>query len=90
MVLMTATTTAQVAGRRLAAGDDLAALLVDGHFKFVDLGVIPDDRLAERGVAAHQRGERLLDLLFHQSAHLQNLRADVLEFGVILLGDVRV
>jgi hypothetical protein len=67
-----------------------AAFLVDRHFHAVDLVVLGGHRLGERGVAVHQRPDGLADLLFHQSAHLQHARADILELGVVLAGDMRV
>ena len=78
----------QVARRRLAPGDDLVALLVDGDFELIDLGIVPDHGVAERGVAFDQGVEGLLDLLFDEPAHLQHARADFLEFGVVLPGNV--
>jgi len=71
-------------GGRLATGDDLAALLVDGHFHLVDLGVVHDDRLTLRRVALDERPHGVIDLLFDEPAHLQHERADFFELSVVL------
>ena len=79
---------AQVGGRRLTPGEDTHALLVDVALHLVDLVVDLADLLGEAGVGVDQRVDRVVDLLFHQPAHGQEVAAHILQLGVELLGDV--
>ncbi|MNR11070.1 hypothetical protein D3C85_1273520 [compost metagenome] len=79
---------AQVGGRRLAAGEDAHALLVDVALHLVDLRVDLAHLLGQAGVGVDQRVDRVGDLLLHQAAHGQQVAADLLQLGVELGGDV--
>ena len=79
---------AQVGGRRLATGEDAHAFLVDVALHLVDLVVDLAHLLGQAGVGLDQRGDGVVDLLFHQAAHGQQVAAHFFQFGVELLGDV--
>src|SRR5256886_8557977 len=79
---------AQVAGRRGAGREDTAAFLVDGDLHVVHLVVIEGDRLPERAVALHQRGDGLVQLLLDEAAHAEHLAAHALEVLVEATRDV--
>ncbi|MCY1178589.1 hypothetical protein D3C76_1285290 [compost metagenome] len=79
---------AQVRGRWLAAGEDAQALLVDVALHLVDLLVNLAHLLGQTRVGFDQRGNRVVDLLFHQPAHGQQVAAHLFELGVELLGNV--
>src|SRR5882762_6670227 len=79
---------AQIAGGRRARREDAAAFLVDGDLHVVHLVVIERDRLPERAVALHQRGDGLLQLLLDEAAHAEHLAAHALEVLVEATRDV--
>ncbi|MNP42212.1 hypothetical protein D3C76_1359680 [compost metagenome] len=81
---------AQVAGGRLAFGNDAHAGLVDRHFHHIDLGITLDHPFGQFTVLVMHRGNGVGELLLHQPAHGQHLSADVLEFSVELAGNVFV
>ncbi|MNY27052.1 hypothetical protein D3C86_1609390 [compost metagenome] len=79
---------AQVGSRRLTAGEDAHAFLVDVALHLVDLVVDLAHLLSQTGVGVDQRGHRVIDLLLDQPAHGQQMAAHLLQLGVELLGDV--
>src|SRR5579871_4163801 len=79
----------QVGGGRGAGREDAAALLVNLHFHIVDLVVAARDLLAESAVAVDQRADRLRQLLFDETAHLQHAVAHTFEIVVEATRDVR-
>ena len=79
---------AQVGSRRLAAREDADALLIDVAFHVVDLVIYVAHLLREPGIGIDQRGDRIVDLLFHQATHGQEMAAHLFQLGVELLGDV--
>ena len=79
---------AQVAGRGLAAHDDLAAVLVESTSMALtrwSAAII----LRKRDVAGRERIDRAPDLRLHQPAHGEHARADRAEIEVVLLRRVR-
>ncbi len=81
---------AQIAGGRLALGDDAHAGFVDRHFHHVDLGVAFDNSLGQLAILIVHRGDGVGQLLLHQPAHGQHLGADMLKLCVELAGNVFV
>ena len=81
---------AQVAGRRLAAHDELAAVAVDRDFHRVDAMVGFDHLIGKREIAGGERVDRAADLRLDQPAHRQHARADRAQVEVVLLGGVLV
>jgi hypothetical protein len=80
----------QVAGGGRAQREDAAALLVDRDLHAVDLVVVGRHRFAEAAVALDQRGDRLVQLLLDEAAHLQHLVAHLFQVLVEPLGNVVV
>ncbi|MNV40751.1 hypothetical protein D3C71_1323670 [compost metagenome] len=80
----------QVAGGRLAFGDDPHAGFVNRHFHHIDLGVAFDHAFGQFTVLIVHRGDSVGQLLFHQPAHGQYLGADMLQFCVELAGNVLI
>src|SRR2546430_5438855 len=66
----------------------ISAFLVDGDLHVVHLVVIEGDRLPERAVALHQRGDGLVQLLLDEAAHAEHLAAHALEVLVEATRDV--
>ena len=79
---------AQVVRRRLALDDHVAALAVERHLHAVHLVIGGDDVVEQRQVAGLQAVERAPDLRLDQPAHLEHARADRLQLGVELLGEM--
>ena len=78
----------KVTGGRLAAHQDLAAILVDPHLDAVDRLIGGLHLRCEYAVQRHQRTCGVENLRFDTPAHFQHTRADVFQFGVELAGDV--
>src|ERR1700680_1542513 len=72
----------QVSGSRRADRQYAAALLVDRHLHAVDLVIVGRDRFAQAAVAFDQGGDRLVQLLLHEPAHLQHLVANLFQVFV--------
>jgi len=86
MVLMMATITRRSPAGRRAQRQNPAAFLVDGQFHAVDLVVFGRDRFAQPAVAFDQGGNRLVQLLLDETAHLQHLVADLFQVFVKAAG----
>src|SRR6185437_10489732 len=69
----------QIAGRRRPQGQYAAAFLVYGQLHAVDLVVFGRHRLAQAAVALDQGGDRLVQLLLDEAAHLQHLIVDLFQ-----------
>src|ERR1700733_2843408 len=78
----------QIPGSRGARGENAAALLVNGDLHVVHLVIVLGNRLAERAVAFHQRGDRLVQLLLDEAAHTEHLAAYPFEVLVEATRDV--
>ncbi|MNZ96123.1 hypothetical protein D3C78_1153040 [compost metagenome] len=78
----------QVGSGRLTTGENAHAFLVDVALHLVDLLVDFAHLLGQARVGLDQRGDRVIDLFLDQAAHRQEVTADLLEFGVELLGDM--
>ena len=61
---------AQVARHGLALGDGQDRLFLDLVFQHVDAFVVLDDPVGQRGVAARQRVDGIVELLLDKAAHL--------------------
>src|SRR5450631_560626 len=72
----------QIPGGRRPDRQYAAALLVDRHFHAVDLVIVGRDRFAQATITLNQGGDRLVQLLLDESAHLQHLIADLLQVFV--------
>ena len=68
---------AQVNGHRGLLGEHGQRLLVDLVARAVDLGVVADDGVGERGVALDERLHGALDLPVHHRAHLDDAVLEV-------------
>ncbi|MNL28654.1 hypothetical protein D3C87_1503080 [compost metagenome] len=79
---------AQVGRCRLTTGQNAQAFFVDVAFHLVDLVVDLAHLLGQAGVGLDQRGHRVVDLLFHQPAHGQEVAAHLFKLGVELRGNV--
>ena len=79
---------AQVGGRGLTASEDAQAFLVDAALHDVDLVVDGAHLARQPGIGIDHRAHGVADLLFHQTAHGQQVAADLFQFDVVLLGDV--
>jgi hypothetical protein len=79
---------AQIPGGRRPDRQYPAAFLIDRHFHAVDLVIVGRDRLAQAAIALDQGGDRLVQLLLHESAHLQHLIADFLQVFIEAARDV--
>ncbi|MNV99888.1 hypothetical protein D3C71_1953110 [compost metagenome] len=66
----------------------MLAILVDRHFKGVDLGIVGDHAVETIDIPLLQRLHRGADLLFDQTPHLQHAGADIFELHIKLLGNV--
>src|SRR5581483_141400 len=78
----------EVASGGRARSQNSAAFLVDGDFHVVDLVVVHGNGFAERAVSFDQRGDRLMELLFDEATHPEDLTADALEVLVETTRDV--
>ena len=81
---------AQVAGGRLALGDDAHARFIDRHFHHVDLFVAVNHAFRQIAVLVMHGGDRIRKLLLHQPPHGHHLGADILQFSVELAGNMFV
>ena len=79
---------AQIGGGRLAAQQNLGAVLVDLDFERVDLEVVDRDIFGFVEVTAREAFEHLVDVLFDQAAHRQDLRTNILQLLIELVGNV--
>ena len=79
---------AQIGSRRLALGDDVGAVVVNGFFKLIHFVVGIDNALDAAnftgGVGIHRRR----NLGFNHTAHLQDMGAEATEVFVELAGEV--
>src|SRR6202030_2491122 len=78
----------QIAGRRGTNRQDSAALLVDRQFHAIDFVVVRGNGFAQAAVAFDQGGNRLVQLLLDEPAHLQHLVAHLFQVFVEAAGNV--
>jgi hypothetical protein len=76
---------AQVGGGRLAARDDMGAILVDRHFQRIDVVVVGIHLVGQIHVALDERLDGVRDLLLDQATHFQHVGAHGFQLGVKLL-----
>ncbi|MPM67332.1 hypothetical protein SDC9_114254 [bioreactor metagenome] len=81
---------AQVGSGRLALGDDVGAIVVDGLFQVVDLAVGFDDGFDAGHFARAVGVDGGRNLGFDHAAHLQDVGTQAAEFFVELAGEVLV
>ncbi len=81
---------AQIAGRRLTPRQDAQTFLVDVQLHLVDGVILLAHLLRQLGIALDQGNDGVIDLFLDQTAHLQQLGANFLEFVVELLGNVLI
>ncbi|MNR14949.1 hypothetical protein D3C85_1314510 [compost metagenome] len=79
---------AQVRRCRLTTSKNAHAFFVDVAFHLVDLVIDLADLLRQARIGFDQRSHRVVDLLFNQAAHCQEVAAYFFEFGVELRRDV--
>ena len=79
---------AQVGSGRLALGDDMGAVVVDGFFQIIDLAVGFDDGFDAGHFARAVGLDGRRDLGFDHAAHLQDVGAQAAELFVELAGEV--
>jgi hypothetical protein len=79
---------AQIGSRRLALGDDVGAVVVNGFFKLIHFAVGIDDALDAANFAGGVGIDGSGNLGFDQAAHLQHMGAQATEVFVELAGEV--
>ena len=79
----------QITGRRLSAQQYSGAFLVDLNLECVYLVIVRSDVFGEFRITVTQCVQRFGQVIFDQSAHGQNIGAQVVQLLVELAGDMR-